>query len=525
MNYELSINLVGGEKAEAILQKLSGLSGALGSGGSVFGGSSGGASIIKQTNDQLTKTGQLTGEIKKNVQSIATSAAQGFSGSGWTSTALKLKQAAEDAAKKNPSWAHQSHSSSGGFGSEEFLKRNPHLRELFAGETGGGSAASKFRGVLWGSKTMLQGQFPAMPDWLKSIGKLGPMQGPDLSGDLRRKFFSIKGLKEPGGKELAKVQALPDMSEFTPKGVDKKKVLIGLATALFNPWIGSRILSDEMAKLTGSKAGGVAAGIFGKGGALGFGEIYVGITTLKKAFEGLRLVVMEVAKAYETARQLYAKALTGGMGLQFTAKRGLIAQIMGVSETDVFRFGAQMAYLNPRLEMASKILAQTATPLTQVSWQFKILQADMGALFAKLANDAAPSIMKFTDALIKMMQVASSMHDVAAKLWSVGKWTPTGIVARLATGEFSRAAIYKILGIKDTQAAMPTTASWMKQLPASSWEKMGLIVGGGNQNFAKQTAANTASAVKHLAVIAAAVTGGKSKPGGNWGMSPIQAAP
>jgi len=44
----------------------------------------------------------------------------------------------------------------------------------------------------------------------------------------------------------------------------------------------------------------------------------------------------------------------------------------------------------------------------------------------------------------------------------------------------------------------PSPVAYMKQLPASQWEHMGLIIGGSGTNYAKDTAKNTAKMVQLL---------------------------
>ena len=81
---------------------------------------------------------------------------------------------------------------------------------------------------------------------------------------------------------------------------------IGAITALFNPWIGSRILSDTLSKHIGGGGGSIAKGIFGAGGAIGFGEFYIAITTVKKLFNELSDALR---KQLDFAHRLYGKSL------------------------------------------------------------------------------------------------------------------------------------------------------------------------------------------------------------------------
>jgi hypothetical protein len=236
-----------------------------------------------------------------------------------------------------------------------------------------------------------------------------------------------------------------------------------------------------------------AFGLSGAGGAmLGATALVAGAVAIGTAFVALKKIVDETAKAYENARQLYAKSLQSGLGLKFTTQRSLIAQVMGVSETEVFRFGAQMAYLNPRLAQASKILAETAIPLTQVSWEFKILKTDLAATFASLANDAAPALLNFTKAVDGLLQMLNRHKTLLKNLGDLGATLLTGGQSQWLKW-FTHARV-----ANETGASMPGPSSWMKQLPASAWEHMGLGIAGGGQNYQRETAKNTAKLVQIL---------------------------
>ena len=193
-------------------------------------------------------------------------------------------------------------------------------------------------------------------------------------------------------------------------GILKSGVLTGIMATLFNPFVGARMLSNALDK------GGKENGLFGKGGAMGYGQIFVAIKSLELAFSGLKKIVHETAAAYENARLIYAKSMMSGLGLGFTVKRGMLANILGVSETEVIRFGAAWSYLNPKIAWASKVLAETATPLAAVGWEFKILQENFKALWAKIAFEASPAIKTMIEELnqfIKTIDISAVAKSIA----------------------------------------------------------------------------------------------------------------
>jgi hypothetical protein len=174
--------------------------------------------------------------------------------------------------------------------------------------------------------------------------------------------------------------------------IDKMKVLFAGIATLFNPFVGARLLSDIVPKGGMSGGKGVSGAIFGAAGAAGYGEIFVIVKSLELAFKLLIGAIKKTVEAYDYARNLYAKSLTSGLNLNFTVKRSMLADVLGVSETEVIRFGAALNYLNPRLDFASRQLAQSAPALAGVGWEFKILEKNISALWSEIAQGLAPMV-------------------------------------------------------------------------------------------------------------------------------------
>ena len=567
MTYSLQIDLLGGEKVAEILGQLKAMTGSLGAGGSIFGAAAApNSQVSKQTEDVRRLTAQVE-KGKVGVHALAkelknlgeTPGVTMFSKGGKTQGAFALSPSA--------------------------LARNPHLAAMLGGGNAGGASGGKFKGVYWSSKSMQLMQFPEVPAWIEN-----------MSGPSKSNFppLTTKGLRDITGKDLAKVAGMGDINDIYNTGkmhgpdlggilradfLKKKAIATAAAAAksleddvtfkkdmsflmmpLFNPgsmWatlFGARqtfsaLNTDEgKAMLAGQRGGMMGRALGGVGSAAGGGAmaatgvLVAGATAIGLALSALKKVVEETAKSFENARQLYSKALTNGMGLQFTAKRSLVANIMGVSETEVFRFGAQLSYLNPKLAQASKIFADTAKPLTQVSWEWKILETDLSATFAILANDATPAILGFMDALddlVKLLNKHAQEFALTARIFSAE-----------ATGGWSEVFrwLFESKGKNDlAKNGVPSPSSWMKQLPAASWERMGLVMGPSTQNYAKETAHNTRSMARDLGTIAKGFRGvgaggswgppknygglddhryfGGAGAGGSWGMSPQQNAP
>lgn len=243
------------------------------------------------------------------------------------------------------------------------------------------------------------------------------------------------------------------------------------------------------------------------GGAAGVAGAAAGIA-LKKIFDLLRGSLERLVGAFENARKLYANSLTTGFGLQMTAERAGLSEVLGVSEKDLFQFGQSIKFVGNRLDFSNSIIAKTAPSLTATAYQFRILKKDLDSLFASLASDAAPSIRIFADGISRfVVALTRFFHDDP-----IGK-----LILQLSTLNIKGAGY--LLGGKDSSDA-PNPVSYMQQIHASALEHMGLVVGGIGQgtDSAAQTAHNTkvtATAVTMMAKILSA-SGGLAR-GGNFG--------
>lgn len=270
---------------------------------------------------------------------------------------------------------------------------------------------------------------------------------------------------------------------------------------------------------SGSKTGGGSFSMSGLSALSASGIPY--ISTLARAiFSPLGAAaaltaasILAMRSAIENARTIYTKSLTSGMGLGMSIKRGTLANAIGVSEAELFQFGSAIAYLQPKLRGAQEILNQTTMPLTQVSFEFQVLKANMGALFAKMTAEAAPALLKLADSLGIFVKAATDSIGTFSKVMNVTKWAqPLYLFHRLTQGIAN-----SINGVNQKQVdagiggAMPSPMAYMKQMPASNWERMGLVIGGGGgTNYNQQTAKNTGTMTKTLEQILRAFTASKA---------------
>jgi hypothetical protein len=233
-------------------------------------------------------------------------------------------------------------------------------------------------------------------------------------------------------------------------------------------------------------------------------SFYVIIRAISAALVPLKMFAKMVMQAAEAARKLYANALMSGMGIGMTVKRNMLANILGVSENDIFQFGRQIAALNDQLETAYRITAKTNASMATTGIEFKVLEANMAALKAEMADKVSPETVGFTMILSKLTAATTSAIDKITtahpKLVEIGKrsilQTLFGFVPGSAFDDIRQGA--KAIGQNQIDK-VGSPQAYMKQMPASAWERMGLQVGGtGGTNYAAKTADSTAKSATYL---------------------------
>jgi len=242
------------------------------------------------------------------------------------------------------------------------------------------------------------------------------------------------------------------------------------------------------------KGRGMTGGSLGVAGLMTTG-LLVGAMALGTAFKGLQAIVAGVTSSFRTAGKEYAGALkSGGLPLSFTVRRGNLASIIGVSEKEVFFYGRQIQFLTERISLANGVIAKTSTPLTQVSWEFKILQTNMKALWAQVGNEVAPAILALTRLFNNLAEAAikaAPATDSAIRGFLVG------------AGAFKTLGLYESMmdaGSRLMQKErMPPPMTYMRRLDVGAWERMGLVVGNMSaRSPAEETAKNTRKTVEVL---------------------------
>lgn len=294
---------------------------------------------------------------------------------------------------------------------------------------------------------------------------------------------AIKGLREVGGGDLAKVAALPDINSFSRSG-SLKSLMLGLGAAPFSSWIGARMLSESA--FGGGKAGG---GLLGKGGAGGFAEFFIGIELLKKAFEyGAEKIKQVVEKGFE----LYTRAaqLRRSVGSLFAIQEagqqvGLgqeqIDQFMlrnnwGKARTSLQNFGvfSQLGGMSKDFKDAlrwSTEIAQSWEDTSLTSYQIHVNVERIKTDWLTIWNNSG-----FLNGLEKLTRWTDTFLHMAAMLkLSLRETFDMGIPLAVGLGKAGAFGKNSPLGDNGNQMF-----GLKQSLPVmGAWEKMGFVIGGG----------------------------------------------
>lgn len=326
-----------------------------------------------------------------------------------------------------------------------------------------------------------------------------------------------------------------------------------------SPW-GTLFASRQVfSAFTKTGVGQSIAGGTLKGAAMMTAGLIAGTMVVGLALKGLAKVISGVIESIHRAERRYANALvSGGLSVGFTTRRSTLAAVIGVSEKEVFEYGRAIMYLNEKLRWSNKVTADATTPLTEVGWAWKVMKENLAAIFTQIGHGSSGAMKAFvsqlgdlfetlgqTDlfedfgkaigTLAKVLNFASGVVNAAASLIvvafqaianSVG-WMIKKIVNLLAKVPGASRLGIKRIEESDSETFAGTTKGWeawkkqaqrvmdnltgfnqdkmpppqayMKQLPVSSWEKMGLVIGGGGRaNYDAQTAQNTRKIVEKL---------------------------
>jgi len=225
---------------------------------------------------------------------------------------------------------------------------------------------------------------------------------------------------------------------------------------------------------------------------------------ISEALSQLRNAVMAVVNAFEKAKKLYVGGALSGFGTKGQTNRTAIAGILGVSEGDLMRFGEAYKYFSKEIKQSVDVISKNARPLAETNMQWGVLKIKMESLASTIAVNFKPAMDALIDGLGELIDFiqrhATSVMKNAKTAWS---FTPGALIAggvagisrglgsMFGGGSFGQGFFNQDMFGKKASST-PFLGAQMKQLGASAWEKMGLVIGGtGGTNYAKDTAHNT----------------------------------
>jgi hypothetical protein len=261
--------------------------------------------------------------------------------------------------------------------------------------------------------------------------------------------------------------------------------------------------------------GGIGLGIPGAGAIAGLASLNPAAGAATAALALFRSAINGATRAAEDAKRMYANSLMSGFGLNFTTQRSQLAKVIGVGENEVFQFGTAVSILNDKLRNSTDILSKTNPTLTMLSWNASVLKSDFSALTAELSYDAAPAIelfIKSLDELVKWLTDHSSWITnelfgtpkernaayarSAAREYAEKQSGQSSLIPWMFLSETYKQAYKKkydeIIKSGATGPGAPPPIGYIKQMRASQWEHMGLVIGGaGGTNYNKNIDHNT----------------------------------
>lgn len=258
---------------------------------------------------------------------------------------------------------------------------------------------------------------------------------------------------------------------------------------------------------TATKVAGAVAGLRVAFGLVGF----VAAHTVGRIMELSRAMMAHFARAAEAGRAMYAKQLqSGGLPGGFVAGRSLMAEMLGVGENEIMRYGNAVAYLNEKIRFAQGVYVQTTPALASAAWELKALNNDLKAIAMLVAAEFAPAMRQIVYALRQIIEFVGG--SFAKGLAAAFKWALESAIRTVAghAGVIAYKTAQKHIGGKIDPGTAPAIQASSARMPASAWEKMGLVLGTSGRGPMQKVAENTGKTARILERMAKGMPRGES---------------
>ena len=265
----------------------------------------------------------------------------------------------------------------------------------------------------------------------------------------------IRGLKEPDyGRALARIHAMGDINKpGSPSALSKFFDLSGTVS-----------------------------------------KIAAGFTLGTLAVKGFTSAVEVSKSAILKAFGIYTGAAQQGLSTQFYTNRQALASLLGVqgSPNNVFMFGKAVGELDKRIGNAVSTISQNARPLAELEINAKILKLDIEALASNITTKLAPALNAWINAL-------DALSKIQPPEWLKVSLRISEGIATMGISELWRGINHLVESkFGGGVGGLGQLSTMAKQLPASQWEHMGLVIGGGWQQKSVDYQRRTAVAVERL---------------------------
>jgi hypothetical protein len=288
-------------------------------------------------------------------------------------------------------------------------------------------------------------------------------------------------------------------------------------------------------KILGGVGLGRLSGTTG-GAAAATGVLMAGLLAVGLSLKALTVVITKTSEAFSKAAQLYSKALTSGMGLLGTTRAEIISGVLGVDPAHAMSVSGA-GEVDRQTSDSVRSLAMLAPILADVTFQFRILGVNIREFFAILAAQIADPARALAEALTDFMVSLKNSglariftQNIAGLLWLSNLLIRVVNTAVDALNLLAAALADAVINIQSKMANPLAEATWnlteaawkkmmsnfnrkpsittdevsmSRQMPASSWEKMGLVVNGigGGTDYAKRTTKATERTAEYLRAI------------------------
>lgn len=329
---------------------------------------------------------------------------------------------------------------------------------------------SKILDKLAGLKSSKPGM-PSFKDWLNS---------PDVKDAADTvDYISSGGTK---GRRKGGTQTNADAVKFYRNLTTLVGVAVHPGGALNNMFAARQVFSAFMTNTGQGMIGGSGIGgaLKTTGGALAFVNL-LGMA-FKSMISEVQKLISSIGEAQKSASQLYSDSLMQGMSMAWVARRQSIAGVLGVSEKEISRFSGVSGSIISNTAQASDSLARNAPILTGIEQIKRETEINKQAFNSEIGK----SYSWFSSMLAKSDLIAAKA-DLSIRRWFNDSF-----------------------GIKGSEPAH-TPLLMSKQLKASNFERMGLVIGGGGLNTTNELLKRSNG---YLKTIASAVD--KKGNGSSW---------